>query len=255
LLVFYTRLKVIMRCFIRPEAWHPGDLLPDEEESHHLLRVLRIQPGQQVEVFDGQGRTGTAEFVSSQGAQARLRLVTQTTAASIGPRITLVQALPREQKMDWIIQKAVELGVHAIQPVQTEHCVVQIREDRAADKKARWEKIALNAAKQCGTAFLPQIFPARTLEQALKNASSWDLILVGALMGETRSLREVLRSTSEKPSSVAVLIGPEGDFTSAELERSIQAGAIPVSFGDTVLRAETAALFALSVLRYEFSGA
>jgi len=246
-----------VRCHIRPEDWTDGDLLLGAEESHHLLRVLRIQPGQPVDVFDGAGRSGTAQFVAAQGDRALLRLIEHTPKnLSSGPKIVLLQALPREQKMDWIIQKAVELGIHAIQPVLARNCVVQIKEDRAADKKARWEKIALNAAKQSGAPLLPEIFPARSLEQALATGSSCDLMLLGALTGQTRPLRDVLRKPREKPlASVAVLIGPEGDFTPAELDLAIRAGALPVSFGATVLRTETAALYALSVLRYELGAA
>ena len=243
-----------MRCYVHPQNWTAGDLLLDEEESHHVLRVMRLQPGQTLEIFDGRGRRGAAELTDTRGARARLRLISEQAIAPNGPRIVLQQALPREQKMDWILQKATELGIQAIQPILAERCVVQLRGDRAADKQARWEKIVLNAAKQSGSLLLPEILPPASMAQVLKTGPRCDLLLIGALTGPTKPLREILRASGEKPpASIGILIGPEGDFTPAEQELALQAGAVPVSFGDSVLRAETAALFALSALRYVFA--
>ena len=245
-----------MRCLIRPEYWMQDEILLDEEESHHLLRVLRIQPGQIVETFDGAGRAGTAEFAGPRGNRAVLRARERRERSDLsGPPITLIQALPREQKMDWIIQKATELGVAAIQPILTANCVARIKEDRADSKLERWRKIALNAAKQSGTPVIPAIEPPLTLKAALADAQQRrSLLLIGALTGPTRPLRDALRA-AQPPSSIAMLVGPEGDFTPEEQMEAIEAGACPVSFGSSVLRSETAALFAICCLRYEFGRA
>ncbi len=240
-----------MRCYIRPEEWDRAVLL-DAEESHHLLHVLRAEPGLRLEVFDGQGRTGSAEFLEAQGKRALIHLLEQRVDQPPLPRLVLYQALTREQRMDLILQKSVELGVQEIVPLATTNCVVRLREDQAEDKRARWEKILLNAAKQSGAAFLPDIAKPCTLPQALARAQGGRL-LIGDLSDKARPLHEVLREAREAPpGEVGILIGPEGDFTPEEREQAIAAGAQPVNLGPHVLRTETAALFALSILRYEF---
>jgi len=154
--------------------------------------------------------------------------------------------------MDWLIQKAVELGVHDIWPLQTDHAVVQIRPGDAGRKAARWQAIALSACKQSGNPWLPRILPARTLPEILAAlAGVPGAACFGALQADAVPLPELFgRLRNENCPQVAMFIGPEGDFSPAEVEAMLSAGVQPVTFGPIVLRVETAALFILSALQY-----
>ena len=155
--------------------------------------------------------------------------------------------------MDLIIQKATELGASEIVPILTERAVVRLKEDRGAGKQERWEKIALNAAKQCGAAWLPKIAPVQTLKDFLAARRAFGALLVCALDETALPIGEAIQAIKARPvSSVGVLVGPEGDFSAAEMEFIRAAGAVSVSLGGSVLRSETAAIYALSILRYEF---
>jgi 16S rRNA (uracil1498-N3)-methyltransferase len=241
-----------MRCFVNPADWNEGEIELAPEESHHLLHVLRARAGQPVEIFDGEGNTGVADVVSAKGRQAILRPLNRVHELRPEVRITLVQAVPREQKMDLIIQKATELGTSRIVPLITEHGVVKLKAEQIAERRERWAKIALNAAKQCGVAWLPEITSPRRLEDFLREPGG-DVLLVGALTGEPRPLKEgIAAARSRGAKSIGILVGPEGDFSAGEMEQILAVNAIPVSFGRLTLRSETAAIYALSVLSYEF---
>ena len=244
-----------MRCFVEPEQWTPGELELVGEEAHHLRTVLRGKIGQNIEVFDGRGRAASAEIVSLERHAARVRILQQTHEPRPALALVLVLGMPREQKLDLVVQKATELGVARILPVQADHAVMQVRRDNEESKRERWQRIALNAAKQCGAAWLPEIGPARELEECLTTLPGPTALILCSLESDARPFRETLntlRATS--PRSIAVLVGPEGDFSARERAAARNAGARPVSFGTRVLRTETAAIFALSVLVYEFGG-
>jgi 16S rRNA (uracil1498-N3)-methyltransferase len=240
------------RCYIPPSDWPLVDVTLGENESHHLLHVLRVKAGQKVEVFNGEGGTGLATVETTTRGAIAVRILERSEQKRPAVQLALIQALPREQKMDLIIQKATELGASEILPVTTEHAVVHLKQDRSEGKRERWEKIALNAAKQCGTAWLPKIFPAQALPAFLTARHKFDALLVCALDENARPIRDAIQSIKARPvSSVGVLVGPEGDFSAAEMESIRTAGAVPVSLGGSILRSETAAIYALSVLRYE----
>lgn len=242
-----------MRCYIPPADWPLTHVTLGQDESHHLLHVLRVKVGQKVEVFNGEGGTGLATVeVADRGAIA-VQILERSEQKRSAVQFALIQALPREQKMDLIIQKATELGASEILPVTTEHAVVQFRQDRSEGKRERWEKISLNAAKQCGATWLPKISPAQALPAFLNTRNRFDVLLVCALDENTQPIRDAIQSIKARPvSRVGVLVGPEGDFSSAEMETIRAAGAVAVSLGGNILRSETAAIYALSVLRYEF---
>ena len=248
----HSSLKTHARCFIPLCDWNRSDITLSPDESHHLLHVLRAKTGQKVEVFNGEGGTGLAVVETIGRSVVAVRILERSEQKRSAVQFALVQALPREQKMDLIIQKATELGASQIIPVTTEHAVVQLKQDRSEGKRERWERIALNAAKQCGTAWLPKISPAQTLPAFLAGPRKFDVLLVCALDENTRPIRDAIQSIKAQPvSSVGVLVGPEGDFSPSEMESIRAAGAVPVSLGGSVLRSETAAIYALSVLRYE----
>ncbi len=223
-------------------------LSPDE--SHHLARVLRIEPGQGITLFDGLGGVADAivEIVSKTEVKARIEKRWTVPAPAV--RIDLIQAVPKPDRWELVLQKAVELGVSNIQPVLTSH--TEFRPN--PKKQERWEKIVLNAAQQCEVRWLPNLRPLKPFDAVAQTLGDYDLVLVGSLYDGAQPLREVpLRQESGGAlvGTVALLIGPEGDFTQEEVRSAVAAGAVPVTFGDRILRTETAAIFGLSVLAYE----
>lgn len=238
--------------FATPEELQHELCALSAESSHHLARVLRVQVGQAVSVFDGQGHGADATVESVAKNSVVLRIAERWQRKPHRVKITLVQALPKGAKLDLILQKAVELGCSEIIPLQSQNAIVKLKAKDAAGKRARWEKIMMNAAEQCGTCWLPEIAPVCTVGELLPKLGEYDLALIGALDDSTRPLKTVLREADARGiERVAVLIGPEGDFAPDELQAFRNAGALGVTFGNQILRTETAALFALSALSYE----
>ena len=251
------------RCFVSPAAWNESEICLSPEEEHHLLDVLRARLGDTVVIFDGQGREAQALLVPAvrepdakrkRGQSGiALRVVKMGDSARPPVSLTLAQALPKGQRMDWIVEKAAELGASVILPIVTERVVTRLTEKQKVERRDRWNRVALSAAKQCGRNWVPEIRPVCNFADAIPSCSKADLFLVGALTPDTRLLRTILEeSRARNPHSIALLIGPEGDLTPSELVEAQRAGAVPVSFGTIVLRVETAALFGLSVLASEF---
>ena len=214
------------------------------EESHHLMRVLRIQSGQEITLFDGQGGVADAivEAVSKTGVDARILKRWEVPPPAV--QIDLIQAVPKADRWELVLQKAVELGATNIRPVLTKHT-----ESKPNQKKQeRWKKIVLNASQQCEVRWLPTIHPLEKIDTVLPSFADHDLVLVGSLFEGAKPLHDM---SFEEIKSVALLIGPEGDFAPEEVEAAVAAGAVPVTFGERILRTETAAIFGLSILAYE----
>ena len=241
------------RCFIEPERWHTHQIEPSPEEARHLRHVLRAEVGDVVTVFDGAGREARATVQSGSGG-ALLLAVEHTRSVSPRPfDLVLIQAIPKGSHMDLIVEKATELGVSRIIPVISDRVIVRLDSAQAKKRVDRWERVIKSASKQCGTPWMPQIDPVQPFAEALKQLSSFDAVLLGSLAEGVVPLREAVQNLiGTELKSAAVIIGPEGDLTPAESDAALEAGAIPVSFGGLTLRAETAALYALSVLSYEF---
>lgn len=236
------------RFLLPPDAW-PIDPALTGDEARHLSQVLRVRVGESVTVFDGCGRRAAAEVLSVSRDRVALRLGEASIPSAPLPAITLAQAIPKGKTMDLIVQKAVELGIFSIQPLITAHTIVQPDQG----KSAKWQRVAMEACKQCGQDRLPEI-PESLGFQKWLNASphAAGLKIIASLAPGARPLREVLH---EHPGTTdaTLLVGPEGDFSPTETEAALAAGFLPVSLGSIVLRVETAALFCLSALRYEFS--
>ena len=255
------------RCHVRPANWNDRAMTLTPDEEHYLVHVLRAKHGDTVGVFDGQGREALArvEFRPSgaqpgRGSRGRRGESLVLNVLSIRrveePRlaITLVQALPKAGRMDWIVEKATELGVSAIVPLITERVVGGEAKIRDKERSERWQRIALGAARQCRTGWAPLVHPIRRLADLDEVFAAVDLLLVGALDSHARHLRCVLWELPAVPRRrLALLIGPEGDLTADELRELIRKGAVPVSFGPVVLRVETAAIYGVSALNYELS--
>ncbi|MBU1061218.1 MAG: RNA methyltransferase, partial [Candidatus Omnitrophica bacterium] len=167
------------------------------------------------------------------------------------PEVTLYQAMPKHGKMDFIIEKAVELGVHAIVPLVTERTVTSIVRDRAHIKRERWIRLSKAASKQCGRVKLPLISGVTEFNDALVESKKKDLVIFAALDKDAEPLPEILKESKAK--SIAVFVGPEGDFSQAEITMAKNKDFRICSLGSLVLRVETAALYILSCLNYEYN--
>ncbi len=242
----------MIRCHLPSDRWEGETAELDQTESRHLVAVMRVREGARIGLLDGAGRRGEAEVIAAGKRGTTVRILSRELAKPWTPKRVLVQALVREQKMDWLIQKEVEVGVGEILPLQTEHAVVKIRPEAVEKKVSRWRSIALAACKQSGNPWLPRIAPVQTLPAVLADlAGRPGAACFGALRDGAEPLPALFgRLRREGCPQVAMFIGPEGDFSSVETGALLAAGVKPVTFGPIVFRVETAALFILSALQY-----
>lgn len=233
----------------------PREIRLSADESHHLITVNRAQRGDTVVAFDGRGSEWICELSNDSKNAAVLHVRFAQSIKPVGYEITLGQALPKGPSMDSIVRKATELGVRRIVPLASERTQVHLDGDRQDRKIEKWQIAALEAAKQCGNAWLPEIAPVQDAAAFMEKASGFDLKLIASLHPGATSLKSVLQgfktSTGRTPIRVLWLIGPEGDFTPAEMSLSQSTGFHAITLGPLVLRCETAAIYAVSVLSYE----
>jgi 16S rRNA (uracil1498-N3)-methyltransferase len=220
------------------------------EESHHLSRVLRLKPGDTVFVFDGRGVERECEITEIKSNSARLRVIRVLEDAVESPsRLTLAQAVARGEKFDLIVQKATELGVSRIVPLSSDHSDVKLSSEQAEKRLERWRRISLEALKQCGRRRLVELTPLLTVGEFIEAAlASSERILVFSERGGSSiasALKEALGA-----SSVSALVGPEGGWSGEELGMMEARGCKFVTLGPRVLRAETAAIAAISLLQH-----
>jgi 16S rRNA (uracil1498-N3)-methyltransferase len=213
--------------------------------------VLRLRAGDRVTVFNGEGVEVLAEISSLEAERVLLRRLQLARTPRLPCAITLGQAVPKGRNMEWIIEKATELGAAAIAPLLSERTVVQLEAGEAAKKQARWEATAIEAAKQCGQNWLPVVHAPVTPKQFFATGPRFDLLLVASLQPGAQHLKQVLAEMAGPPASVLILVGPEGDFTPAEIGLARGHGCRPITLGPIVLRTETAAVYCLSVLGHE----
>ncbi len=243
------------RFFLSPEECAGRTLVLRGPEAYHAIRVLRMHQGEQATLMDGQGHELLSEVVEVARDHVVFRVLQKQEFPVLPYRFTLVQALTKAKSMDWIVQKAVELGVSCLAPVQASRSVVQVESDDAGRKVEKWKTTIVEAVKQCGSPWLPKVDPPMTVQARLQQDLGCELVLLASLQPGSRHPREYFNTfvaaNKRPPSSVAVWVGPEGDFTPAELSLIQSAGGLPITLGPTVLRSETAALYCLSVLSYE----
>ncbi len=247
------------RFHLPPEQCKGTQLALTGSEAHHAANVLRLRPGTAVTVLDGAGKVFACEVDAVSKREVHLRVMKTESDPELPYRITLLLAVPKGKLIDSIIQKATELGVARIVPLLSERVVTQLDDDGAEAKAAKWQQIAVEATKQCGQAWLPKVEAPLTPKEWLARQERFDLQLVGALRPGSRHPREFIETHRSQhggmPKSVAVWIGPEGDFTQAELDLAEAAGAKPITLGLLVLRVETAVIYCLSFLNYELQAA
>src|SRR5437899_3521019 len=227
------------RFYISPGNWNPDALSLRDSEAHHARDVLRMKRGDRVVLFNGRGREITAEIVDLARDEIRLRKLHETETPPLRCRITLAQAIPKGKNMDLIVQKAVEIGAAEIAPLISERTIVHLEAKEAAQKQAKWQQIAIEAAKQCGQNWLPTVQTPRKLSDFFTNAQLQQLRLIGSLQSDAVHLKTVLaeyeREHQARPTSVLMCIGPEGDFTPAELNLARSNGCRPIHLGRIIL--------------------
>lgn len=243
------------RVYCTPPSREPAEINLDETETHHLVSVNRARIGDTVVAFDGAGHEWICELAALGKRDARLKVRFPQQIKALPYAVTLGQALPKGKYMDAIVRKATEIGVAGIVPLASERTEVQLESDREENKLEKWRAAAIEAAKQCGNAYLPAIQPVQKATAFMEDTRGFDLKLIASLQPGAKSLKTVLaRFRDEKgrpPQKVLWLIGPEGDFTPAEMSIAKNAGFEPITLGPLVLRCETAAVYALSILSYE----
>jgi 16S rRNA (uracil1498-N3)-methyltransferase len=243
------------RFYISPENWDPRALTLRGNEAHHARDVLRMKRGDRVVVFNGRGREITVEIVEVARDEVHLRKLQENESPPLRCRITLGQAIPKGKNMDLIVQKAVEIGAAEIAPMISERTIVDLDAEEAEQKRLKWQQIAIEAAKQCGQNWLPTVQVPRKLKDFFAQQHAHDLRLIGSLQPDALHLRHILSEYRERhgdrPQSVLMMVGPEGDFTPAELALAKTHSCRPITLGPIILRVETAAIYCLSVLSYE----
>ena len=241
-----------MHRFFVPQLYNE-EMYIEGVDARHISKVLRMLPGAQLQIVSDDGVSAMAEITAIDSERVTVRCL-EKLAESHEPRVKLVlaQGLAKGEKMDFIIQKAVEMGAYSVIPVAMEHSVVRLDGAKAAKKVERWQKIAESAAKQSKRDIIPEVQPVQSMAEMLAKCTCQTKII--AYECEDRlSLKAALKAAEEAGgiSELLLIIGPEGGISEGELEQARQAGAVPVSLGRRILRAETAGLVAISAIFYE----
>jgi 16S rRNA (uracil1498-N3)-methyltransferase len=238
----------MVRLLVASAADASGQVAVTGPRLHHLRAVLRLREGDALEVFDGRGGAYDAK-VARLGADEALLSLGPRREAPARRRISVVQGLPKGEKLELVIQKGTELGAAAFAPAFAARSVVKLDGPRAQERTRRWQAIAEEAARQCGRADVPVVHPPRPLVEAVRALGPARVLVLdeeekSALLGEAHEM-------AAPEDALALVVGPEGGLSREEVAALVaSAGAIPVSLGPLVLRTETAALAALAVLRH-----
>ena len=241
------------RFYIPPFAWNPDHFALDAAEGHHAVDVLRMKAGDRATVFNGEGAEAEVELAKASKHGVELRRLSLQKSQPLRCRITLGQAVPKGKNMELILEKATELGVAEIAPLMSERTVVRGSEAEHERKQHKWQRVVVEACKQCGQNWVPRVHPARAPKAFFESVGKFDLMLVASLQADARPLKTLLAeySATARPKNVLILVGPEGDFTPAEIGLAKSHGCRALTLGPIILRTETAALYCLSVLNHE----
>ena len=238
------------RFFVTASQIENGVVTIKGDDAHHISRALRMAAGECITVCDMQKNEYACELTAFLPDCVQARVLSCTESATEPPvHITLYQALPKSDKMDSIIQKAVECGACRIVPFESERCVVRVKPEGEAHKTERRRRIALEAAKQCGRGVIPEVQPSVSFSQMLADAAQCDRVFFCYEGDETRPLGQLLHENAVVPGSrIAIVIGSEGGFSLSEAARARECGFLLTGLGSRILRTETASGFALACI-------
>lgn len=245
-----------MRCFHIPLSHISGDQVSiSGKELHHLINVVRLREGDEFTVLDGVGGVYEVSLISCTKDAAIGKIKERHQDQPPLVKTGLFMGLPKADKMDMVVQKATELGANLIAPVLCQRSVPKLPENRAERRIARWRQISIEASKQSRRSFFPIISDFLQFEKVLEETNP-KLIFVSptSYAAGSNRLRDALRQ-NKRAKEMSILIGPEGGFTEDEISRAISTGAVPVTLGENILRAETAAIAALAIVKYEMEAA
>ncbi|MFC1667267.1 RsmE family RNA methyltransferase [Candidatus Omnitrophota bacterium] len=244
-----------MRFYVSPESiFLEKNIIEvkDKREIRHIRDVMRLKRSATVDIFDGKGNeySGKIKDINRGSVVIEIKNIVDFKS-DIPYRVTLYQAMPKKGKIDFIVEKAVELGVDTIVPIITERTRWAIVGEKARLKTERWIRIAKAASKQCGRVELPIIRDVTDFNKGLVESKKSDMTIFAALDKDARPLKEAFEAS--RPGNIAVFVGPEGDFSQSEISMARKQGCRICSLGPLVLRVETAAIYILSCLNYEYS--
>jgi len=220
----------------------------------HIAKVLRLEPGDIIEICtgEGQGREFTATIRNITNKDVTCEITGEKTGAAEPPlRVILYQGLPKGEKMEFVIQKSVELGVSRVVPVLCERTVVKLDDKKALKRQIRWQRVAAEAAKQSRRTVIPEVTEPVAFQQAVQQNNSEVLAVMPWEEEHVRGIRTVLKSKTGGHQSVAVFIGPEGGFSQKEADFAQARGVVPVSLGPRIMRTETAGIVSVAIILYE----
>lgn len=238
--------------FVIPEQVGETEIYVTGQDVNHMKNVLRMKIGEQVEISDGNNKKYLCEVSAYEDDQAVLKILeTREADTELKSKLYLFQGLPKNDKMELIVQKAVELGAYEVIPVAMKRCVVKLDAKKAAKKVERWNSISESAAKQAGRSLIPKVSEVVSYQEALEKAKKLDVVLVPYELAEGMAETKQLLHQIQPRQSVGIFIGPEGGFEREEVEQAMADGAHPVTLGRRILRTETAGFTMLSILMFE----
>lgn len=233
-----------INCLIENIEIRNSRIILPEKDSHHLSRVIKVKKQQELTIFNGKGDVGHALVleVRKNAVEVVIKKISKYPKPDI--QIDLIQAIPKLDRWNMILQKATELGVSNIYPLITKHTEYKPHQKRYD----RWNQIIKSASEQCEQRWKPVLHQPKNINSILNTFNTYDKLLLGSLYPESIPFKDVMWSNTKK---TALIIGPEGDFSFEEVGKMIEAGAMPISFGENILRTETASIFGLSIISYE----
>lgn len=237
------------RFFVNKDSVLGSKVILTGSDINHIIKVLRKDIGDIIEVVDGSGYRYEAKIISITKQELIAEILVKQIEAAEKVKVTIFQSIPKSDKMETIIQKCTELGASRIVPFISERTVVTMDNEKIDKKLQRWRKIAQEACKQCKRAIIPEVTYIYSLQDILDEVSMYDLSIV-AYEKEKISIKKILKGNTNI-TNISIIIGPEGGFTETEIKQLIEGGVYAVSLGKRILRTETAGMAVLCIIMYE----
>lgn len=237
--------------FVSPDRVNEHDIIINGPDVNHIKNVLRMKAGEEILISNGQGQDYLCVISSIDEENVTASITDKSySGTELKTRLWLFQALPKSDKMELIIQKAVELGAYAIVPVKTSRCVVKLDEKKSQNKLKRWNAIAQSAAKQSRRSIIPEVMMPMDFIDALSYAKTFDMNIIP--YENYKDMEQTVKTLGniEEMNDIGIFIGPEGGFAEDEIEKAMALEVHPISLGRRILRTETAGMSILSVLMF-----